>query len=267
MKRLPLILLVAGAAMAATSCERTPDMVLKREPMARLMTDLTLADALSTEQSLGDFGPDSARLNLRRSVLAKHGVNEAVLDSSLRWYGAHLPRFMKVLDRADSMLADTLRALENSEKMAMILAAGDSVNLWPLAPSAILARSEGTEFLTFEIPADSTWERGDVFTLAFAFDNAVTTLSTTIAVDYRNRNRTTEAVTARQYPGDQRHFEVKLQLDSNISAARLYGYMQLKAAEGERAIVDSIRLVRTRLVSDNYNDLRRSTLSFKRNNE
>lgn len=263
MKRLPLLVLFLTALLLA-ACDRTPGMVLKREPMARLLADLQLAEALSNEQRLSGYGPDSTRLALRRSVLAKHGTNEAVLDSSLRWYGAHLPRFMKVIDRADSILADSMRELERNEQRAIALAAGDSVDLWPAAPSAVFARSEPSTFLPFELPADSTWQRGDVFTLEFAFDNAMTDISATIAVDYLNRRETTEAMAVRQYPGDMRRMEVKLQLDSNISAERIYGYLQLKPAEGERAFVDSIRLIRTRLVSREYNDLRRPMFRISR---
>lgn len=263
MKRLPLLVMLLAALLLA-ACDRTPGMVLKREPMARLLADLQLAEALSNEQRLSGYGPDSMRLALRRSVLAKHGTNEAVLDSSLRWYGAHLPRFMKVIDRADSILADSMRVMERDARRALALAAGDSADLWPAAPSAVFARSEPSGFLPFELAADSTWRRGDVFTLEFAFDNAMSDISATIAVDYLNRRKTTEAMAMRQYPGDMRRMEIKLQLDSNMSAGRIYGYLQLKPAEGERAFVDSIRLVRTRLVASEYSDLRRPMLRLSR---
>lgn len=265
MKRLPLILLLLLTLL--TACERVPEMVLKREPMARLIADLELAQAYSIQQNLGGSDPDSMRRELRRSILAKHGVNEAILDSSLRWYGSQLPRFMKVIDRADTILADTLRRLERSENLALRAAAGDSVNVWPLAPSALFARSEPSNYLVFEVPTDSTWERGDVLTLTFALDNARTDMSTSLIADYANRNRTTDAVIARQYPGDERRHEIKIQLDSNYSVKRIYGYMHLEPKPGERAYIDSIRLIRTRMISADYNSLRRRASRFNRNND
>lgn len=263
MKRLPLILLVAALLLAA--CERVPDMVLKREPLAKLLVDLKLAEAFCTQYPYGGSNIDSMRRTLRQSTLAKHNVNEAVLDSSMRWYGAHPALFMKVVDRADSILADTLHRLEKSEKLALRVAAGDSVNVWPGAPSVLFAGSEPSAFVTFEVPVDSTWERGDVLTLTFAFDNALTEMSTTVAVDYANRNRTTEAVSTRQFPGDQRRFELKLQTDSTMTATRVYGYFHLEPKAGERAYIDSIRLTRTRMISKDYNNLRRSATRFNRN--
>lgn len=263
MRKLPLILLLA---LLIVACERVPDMVLKQESMARLLVDLKLAEAYCLQQPVGGSDPDSVRRAVRESVLAKHGVNDAVLDSSMHWYGAHPARFMKVVDRADSLLSDTLRRLEKSENLAMRAVAGDSVNIWPIAPSTLFARSEASSFYAFEIPVDSTWVRGDVLTLTFALDNALSEMTTLVAVDYANRNRTTEAVTTRQYPGDKRRFEVKLQTDSNMNAVRVYGYFHLNPKDGERAYVDSIRLIRTRMVAKDYNSIRRSATRFKRNN-
>lgn len=265
MKRLPLILAAALLMAVLGACNRTPDMVLPYEPMARLMVDLELAEALAKERNLDGYTMDSSRLALRRSVLAKHGINEAVLDSSLRWYGAHLPQFLKVIDRADSILADSVRAFQDEESNARIIAAGDTAYIWPKAPSAVFARSEASTFLAFEILADSTWKFGDVFTLTFALDNARSPVSATLAADYANRNQSTEAVSRSLYPGDERHLELKLQLDSNMMAKRVYGYLRLSPQAEERAIVDSIRLMRTRLIHDDYIDSRRSLFRFNRN--
>ncbi|MDE6146021.1 MAG: DUF4296 domain-containing protein, partial [Muribaculaceae bacterium] len=75
---LPLILV---AALFAGACSRKPDPVLGEEKMARLIADLELADAYASEQRLRKFDNDSIRLALRESVLAKHNVNEATLDT------------------------------------------------------------------------------------------------------------------------------------------------------------------------------------------
>lgn len=257
MKRLLPILLTVSSLLILLGCSRTPDMVLPAERMARLVADLELADALATDQRLGALATDSSRLELRRSVLARHGINEAVLDSSMRWYGANLPKFLEVLDRADSLLADSMRLVDRLAADYAAAAAGDSADLWPREPSALFARTQPTDFYAFEIPADSTWKRGDVFALEFNFDNASTPLRATMVVDYLNRGATSDAISQRYYPGDTRHFKVIIQTDSNISAKRLYGYFHLSPAEGERAFLDSIRLVRTRLVSDKYNEHRR----------
>lgn len=257
MKILPFLIGICLILLSA--CRNTPETVLEEEAMAYLLSDLELANAMSESQSVGAFHNDSLRLALRSSVLAKHGINEATLDTSLRWYGAHLPEYMKVIELADSILSDTLQAFISHENEIIRLAAGDSVNLWPYAPSAVFAKTQSSDFITFEIHADSTWKRGDMISLYMASDNAMSELKATLAVDYLNRERTTDAVISKLNPGNKRRLEVKLQLDSNISAKRIYGYIQLTPKQGERAFIDSIRLMRSRLVKTEYNKNRRSS--------
>lgn len=262
MRKLPLLLALLALCVA---CSRVPDMVLPAEPMARLLADLQLADAVSVDQRIGQFASDSSRRDLRRDVLAKHGVNEAIVDSSLRWYGANLPAFLQVIDRADSILLDSLRKIEGAITLAAEIAAGDSSELDAgLSRSTVWSRKEPSEFLTFALPADSTWQRGDVVTLHFAVDNAQSPVLAVVGADYANRGRLTETISETFKPGDRRRFELKLQLDSNVSVKRIFGYMHLKPQEGERAFADSIRLVRTRLVGNDYNKLRRKVRGVRR---
>lgn len=262
MKRLPLLfgimLLLLG------SCRTTPETVLEEKEMAYLLADLELANAMSENQSLGAFNNDSLRLALRSSVLAKHGINEATLDTCLRWYGAHLPQYMAVIDLADSILSDTLQSFLDHESEILRLAAGDSIDLWPYAPSAVFARTQPSDFVAFEIAADSTWKRGDQFTLYMAADNASEPITATMAVDYLNRARSTDGISGTLYPG-KRRLEVKLQLDSNMSAQRIYGYIQMTPKQGERAFIDSIQLMRTRVVPVEYNKNRRHIHRITRN--
>ena len=255
MKLLPF--LVGLCLILFGSCRTTPETVLEEKEMAYLLSDLELANAMSENQSVGVFSNDSLRLALRSSVLAKHGINEATLDTCLNWYGAHLPQYMRVIDLADTIISDTLQAYLLQEKEMLRFAAGDSINLWPHAPSAVFAQTQASDFVTFEIQADSTWNRGDLFTLYLAMDNAMSTLTATLAVDYQNRSRTTDGVRSILKPGEKRRLEVKLQLDSNISAQRVYGYIHLTPKQGERAFIDSVKLMRTGMVSSEYNHNRR----------
>lgn len=264
MKRLPLLVLIALCLLA---CDRTPPMVLGREPMARLLVDLELADGFANERLLPGYSRDSARRALRSSVLAKHHVNEAILDSSLRWYARHLPNYMQVLDRCDSMLADTIRRIDALKADYLARRAGDTASVWPLPPSAVFARTEPSVFIPFEIPVDSSWQRGDVIHLKLALHNARSPLTAIIGADYGNRNLTTETITSTLQPGDQNHLELTLQLDSTITAKRIFGYLHLNPQPGERAFADSITLIRTRLLSENYNDLRYRQSRFRRNND
>lgn len=250
----PLLPLLLMAALIVAACSRTPGPVLGEERMARLLVDLELADAYATEQRLQKFDTDSIRLALRESVLAKHRVNEATLDTSLRWYGAHLPRLIKVYERADSILSDSLRALDSEEFAVLAAAAGDSAQVWPLAPSIPL---ESSQFFAFELEPDSTWERGDVLEWKFAAHNLRREeVSVTFGVDYADKAATVNAQTISRESHDNPHFSLLLQLDRQKTAKRVFGYVRVPLDSGRRIFIDSITLTRTRMIEDDYHSRR-----------
>lgn len=248
---LPLILV---AALFAGACSRKPDPVLGEEKMARLIADLELADAYASEQRLRKFDNDSIRLALRESVLAKHNVNEATLDTSLRWYGAHLPSLIKIYERADSILSDSLRSIDLEERLALSEAAGDSVRVWPLAPSLAL---ENTNFLAFEFDTDSTWERGDVIEWEFAIHNLRREpVSVTLGAEYMDRGQTVNAQNLTRENRDNNHYSLLLQLDRQKAPKRIFGYVRIPLDSGRKIFLDSITMTRTRMVEEDYHSRR-----------
>lgn len=262
MKRLlPLLMPVALLLMA---CSRTPGPVLGQEAMARLIADLELANAYALEQRLGNFGSDSMRLVLRESVLAKHGVNEARLDTSLRWYGHNLPRLLEVYDRVDSIIADSLARLDIEEKMAQATAAGDSVNIWPKRLSETIGG--GTQFLAFEVETDSTWERGDVVEWTFSVHNLMRReqIRATLAADYANPGETFDATSIARELRDDNKINLTLQLDRQKSAKRIFGFIQIPIDSSRRVFIDSISMTRTRLVDEEYHSRRYRTRQLNR---
>lgn len=263
MKRsLPSLLLLA---LAVGACTRVPDTVLEREEMARLMVDLELADAYASEQLMSSYASDSMRLLLRESVLAKHGVNEAKLDTSMRWYGRNLPKLQEVYDRMDSILADSLRALDMEIQAAMATASGDTIDVWQLPKSIVM--TNGQQFVTFEIPCDTTWERGDVVQWDFAVHNNAKShpITATIGASYCNRAKSIDAQTKKSEHGQ--NVSITLQLDRQKQAEHLFGYIQLPIDSTERIFIDSISLKRTRMVENDYHQKRYRTRTYNRTHE
>ena len=247
-------MLIVVTLILISACTRTPAPVLNEERMAHLLVDLQLADAQASEQRLHKFDSDSMRSALRESVLAKHKINEATLDTSLHWYGAHLPQLIKVYERADSMLADSLRAIDAEELMANSFAAGDSTQLWQLAPSIVM---DGNNFFTFEVPADSTWERGDVIEWNFTLHNVrKEPVSVVFGANYEDRAKTVNAQVINRDNRDQNHYSLLLQLDRQKSAGRVFGYIQIPLDSGRRVFIDSISLIRTQQIESEYNSRR-----------
>ena len=243
-----LTLIVAGG------CARVPSPVLGEERMAHLLVDLQLADAQATEQRLYKFDSDSMRQALRESVLAKHKINEATLDTSLRWYGAHLPRLVKVYERADSMLADSLRAIDLEELAQSRRSAGDSTRIWSLAPSIAM---EGDHYLSFEVPVDTTWEQGDAVEWSFVIHNLRNeSVNVTLGANYEDRGQTVNVQTINRKNRDLNRYNLILQLDRQKPAGRIFGYIHVPLDSGRRIFIDSISLTRTRLIDDEYHSRR-----------
>jgi hypothetical protein len=260
---LPVIALTA-AALLSGACRRTPSGVLSEEEMAQLLADIHIADAFVQDQRMGLADNDSARQAVKNAVLAKHGVTQAQLDSSFHWYGHNLARYIEVYERVDTILGDSLRAINSAAHQELAAAAGDSTNVWNLQPAYVFSPRSASNFVTFSIEADSTWKRGDVYQWQMTVENNTSPLRLTMLVDYANRNRTTEVLESTAFfePG---RATLEFRLDSTMNAKRIYGFMQLSPREGERAFVDSIKLIRTRLIHDRYTSARRNVRSFKRN--
>ncbi|MDE6535020.1 MAG: DUF4296 domain-containing protein [Muribaculaceae bacterium] len=254
---LPLLLIL----LIAAGCSR-PGPVLGEEKLARLLVDLELANAYATEQRVQKFDNDSMRLALRESVLAKHGVNEATLDTTLRWYGANLPKLIKVYDRADSILSDSLRALDLEEQNILAAAAGDSTEVWPLRPSIPL---EDAQFFAFELPLDSSWRRGDVVEWNLALHNLRNEeVAVTLGANYSDKAQTVNSFTVNRQGRDNPRFSLLLQLDRQKKARRVFGYIRVPLDSGRRVFIDSITLVRTRMIDDDYHSRRYRVQSISR---
>jgi hypothetical protein len=256
--------LAAATLLTAASCHRTPDGVLSQEEMAQLLADIHLADAIVQDRRMGQLDSDSLRQTVKNAVLAKHGVTQAQLDSSFHWYGHNLPRYIEVYERVDTILGDSLRAINMAAHQELTAAAGDSVNVWYLPQSVTFSQRSASTFVTFSIDADSTWERGDVYQWQMTVENNNSPLHLTMLVDYANHNGTTEVLEGAEVKEPGRA-SVEFRLDSTMNAKRIYGFMQLSPREGERAFVDSIKLIRTRCIHERYNSARRHVRSFKRN--
>ena len=251
------------ALILATSCSHSSRNVIPQEQMARLMADLSYADAMIGSQYQSTYSSESLRKLLKQSVLAKHGVSQSELDSAMIWYGHNLPAYMELCDRADSIISDSLKALDALEA-AIAEAAGlrhDLVNIWPGTPAHLFSQRMPSDFITFAVEADSSWRKGDVFTWSMTLLNNRSPLSLSMTVEYADAPGYIETISADNLIDEQRH-SLELRTDSNKMPARIYGYAHLKAQPQEQAYTDSIMLVRTPNTTTGYYRLRRMIRKF-----
>jgi hypothetical protein len=95
--------LIPGFFVAAffMACSDRPSPVLSEKKMEKVLFDLYLAEAEVTS-NYAIFASDSAlKQDLLNSVLKKHKITEAVLDSSLVWYNGNLDKYLRINDRVN----------------------------------------------------------------------------------------------------------------------------------------------------------------------
>lgn len=252
MRNLIAIIHVIIIATLLFACSRVPDGILNPGKMADVLTDIHKGDAV-VETNLRDYRSDSIKNVLRQSILAKHKIDQATLDSSIVWYSRNMDLYVEVYDEVLEKLEDELadarisavgtKSQFQAENKSAI--DGDSVNVWPREPSARFAYGSASEFLNFYLNSDKNWESGDSYHLSAKPIGLTGQSHRTIVVEYSDG--TVEYVHDSQ-SNDDRH-TTDIYLDPDKKAVRLYGSIRVHTSAGQIVYLDSISLVRTRAQS------------------
>ena len=109
------IIAVLCSTILFFACSNRPSYVLSEKEMEKVLYDLYLAEA-EINSNYAVFSSDSARKSdLLNSVLKKHKITEAVLDTSLAWYSANLEQYFKINDNLNKRFTEAAEALERKE--------------------------------------------------------------------------------------------------------------------------------------------------------
>ena len=106
------------------ACSNRPSYVLSEKKMEKVLYDVYLAEAEINTHYVA-FSSDSVRKQeLLNSVLKKHKITEAVLDTSLAWYSGHLDKYFKIhenLNKRYAQATEKLRSLEEATAKSNII--------------------------------------------------------------------------------------------------------------------------------------------------
>lgn len=254
----------AGFVLAATlsgACNKVPDYVIQPDEMAELMADIHTAESV-TEMNFKEYETDSSKLALKQAVLERHGVDQAKLDTSFMWYGAHLDRYMRVYDKTIEVLEGRL---EHSDALlaaeAGVSVAGDSVDVWTRPRIFAFSPLMGTNSMTFLISSDDNWEKGDRYTWRAKFFNLQKPAKWMVAAEYKTGEY---EVLNSTITGDGWQ-EVTFSMDSNLVADKIYGVLTMPENNTRGNVyLDSMQLVRNRLNPTTYGQRYRQRLYRKR---
>lgn len=162
--------LIIGGVLLLTGCgKQIPDNIIQPDKMEQVLYDYHLATGMTV--TLGN----AEKAAYREYVFKKHGINEAIFDSSMVWY----TRNSKLLTEMYTNLSKRFQAEE--ERIALMIGdrdakqlttlEGDSVNIWQQPDILWLANTPLSDVVKFEIQADSNFYPKDrlVWTTNYTF--------------------------------------------------------------------------------------------------
>lgn len=249
MKRLMPYLFAIALLLGAAGCSGRPGGVLGKEKMARVVADLTVADGI-VESDPRSFPNDSVKLLFKQSIYKKHGVTPEEVDSSLRWYGYHMDKYLEVYDRAIEIVEENIAtttanagAVKSTETVKNIYATeGDSVDVWTGQRLRLFAANQPSDIIIFNITSDRNWEAGDVYTLRTRATGIRRPMRLELTAEYQDGTR--DYISADNSADGWQQLDLPLNPDK--TASQVYGYISYTPGAGEYAIADSISLVRRR---------------------
>ena len=137
--------------------------------MEKVLYDMYLAEA-EINNNYAAFSSDSVRKQeLLNSVLKKHKITEAALDTSLAWYSGHLESYLKINDAVSKRYADAaekLRLKEGISSKPKSISADQLI--LPIEKEAFFLKSSDLRNNAFSYKADTVLNRyGGAYELRF----------------------------------------------------------------------------------------------------
>ncbi len=240
------------AVLAMPSCKQLPEGVIEQDRMAALLVDIHKGEGLA-DMERSTFSNDSVKKLLKQSIYLKHGVTSEEVDSSFVWYGKNLGDYMKVYEKVVDKLEKELNDDRAKGNMAPVFAEGDSIDIWNGAPSYRIDYRLPVDNIVFNIENDANSKQGDNYTIQYKMLNkrdGGMKVKSALFVKYDDglvEYRTTET-------GAEGWSRLKIVSDSTKNIERIYGYLAFHPSQDEVVFLDSVGLVRTRVMSQNYYD-------------
>ena len=224
------------------SCSKVPDEILSEKEMQRVMTDMLMAESL-IGIDYNTYKNDTIKAALYASVFKKHGIDKAMYDSSLVWYGKNLDIYMKVYERVLADVNKQIVALGDVQVDATPASNRDSVNIWPRRAFLTFSPTAAFNGQTFDIHPSINFPSGSRFVFGMRFWGLTKGQKTLVRLAAEQGDTT--IVIDRTFEKDGYH-EIALSSVSTKRVKRVYGYIRLNSADSAyyKVYVDSLSLMR-----------------------
>lgn len=156
---------------AFSACKpRVPRQYIQPDEFENILYDYHLAGAMANGVGAeGDASYDA--MLYRQAVFRKYGITQADFDSSLVYYMRHADKLHKVYENLSRRFEDEAMSLGASandvRRYGDMKSASDTTNMWNGVPAAMFLPSAPYNVMSFDLPVDSTYHKGDRLILSF----------------------------------------------------------------------------------------------------
>ena len=244
-----LIFLFFSIILLLTACDNRPKGVLSQREMTEVLIDIHKLDASLNEIGL-QYGHYPDKVPYYNNLLLKHGITEAIFDSSLVWYTKNPIKFERVYD--DVILA--LNEQENQVKRGKyhfidsVELAKVKENIWNKRNKYVLTKDSTRTQLNFEIK-NSNLLYGDVYILKFlqriAPKDSCSKRYVFLQINYSN-GRIQRAYALAHNDSLLRRFKIELPANKKLKIKSIAGkLLGSKNYKGKlNVFIDSVSLIR-----------------------
>ena len=210
------------------SCKPSlPGDVLSKGKMADILYDYHVALSMAHTADGGDTGQS---ITYREAVLRKHDVTSAEFDSSMVYYMRHTELLEDVYKELGDRLNNEIVALggnADASQFDNLSATGDTANVWNLAPALVLSATKPFNAVSFEIPVDTAFHKGDRlmldFDAQFIYQDGMRNGVAMLAVQFGNDSIAQRTIMIQS----TQHYSVELSDADSLGIKSVKGYFML----------------------------------------
>ena len=254
------ILLCVALAILYTSCDNRPEGVLSKGDMKRVLYDYHKVQGMMSNVQGDNQWTEQQYLD---AVFEKHGITQAIFDSSLVWYNAHADVLKDIYTDLKQTITEENEALQlktgNTEMAAIITNNNDTTNIWT-GPKVIVLRNRNLQNLEdFTIKADTSFRPHDHI-LLYANVNLKHEggysgeYGLTMAIAIRNKEGKVFSKVEQITNSSTRQLEISQESSSDISSVYGYFYYKGKSEGRNLCLIDNIALVRMHSPQDSISN-------------
>ena len=210
----------------------TPSGILSKGKMTDVLYDYHLALAMS--QTVGQQNGAQAVM-YKDAVLRKYNITQAEFDSSMVYYMRHTEQlhsiYQDLCDRIDAEAVSLGANASDMNRFGDLSSSGDTTNIWKGARSLAFMPCKPLNYYNFEIPADSSFHKGDCIMLdfdsQFIYQDGIRDGLVVLAIEFDNDSIASQLV----HVQSSQHYSMQIEDSQRLGIKKVKGYFLLNPGD------------------------------------